>query len=62
MEIYSLRVDENVRCVKWTGMRSHYNPEELAAALLLDYARAGGDVPLDVINRALVVLGDGVGL
>ncbi len=29
-------------------MRSHYNPEELAAALLLDYARAGGDVPLDV--------------
>ncbi len=43
-------------------MRTHYNPEELAAALLLDYARAGGDVPLDVINRALVVLGDGVGL
>ena len=43
-------------------MRNHYNAEELQAALLLDYARAGGDVPIDVINRALVVLGDGVGL
>ena len=43
-------------------MRNHYNTEELQAALLLDYARAGGDVPIDLINRALVVLGDGVGL
>jgi len=43
-------------------VRTHYNPEELAAALLLDYARAGGDVPIDLINRALWVLGDGVGL
>ena len=43
-------------------MRAHYNHEELAAALLLDYARAGGDVPIDLINRALWVLGDGVGL
>lgn len=43
-------------------MRNHYNPEELQAALLLDYARAGGDVPIELINRALIVLGDGVGL
>ncbi len=43
-------------------MRNHYTVEELQAALLLDYARAGGDVPIDLINRALWVLGDGVGL
>ena len=42
-------------------MRSHYNAEELAAALILDYARAGGDVPESAINRALWVLGDLVG-
>lgn len=43
------------------GMRNHYNDEELAAALILDYARAGGDVPESAINRALWVLGDLVG-
>lgn len=43
-------------------MRNHYTVEELQAALLLDYARAGGDVLIDLINRALWVLGDGVGL
>ena len=42
-------------------MRSHYNAEELAAAHLLDYVRMGGDVPADDINRALWILGDGVG-
>ncbi len=43
-------------------MRNKYTTEELQAALLLDYVRVGGDVPLDLINRALWVLGDGVGL
>lgn len=42
-------------------MRAGYNAEELAAALILDFARAGGDVPLSAINRALWVLGDLVG-
>ena len=42
-------------------MRNHYNAEELAAALILDYARAGGDVPAAAITRALFVLGDLVG-
>ena len=43
-------------------MRNRYTVEELQAALLLDYVRVGGDVPVDLINRALWVLGDGVGL
>lgn len=43
-------------------MRNHYNDEELAAALILDYARAGGDVPLSAITRALYILGDTVGM
>lgn len=42
-------------------MRNKYNTEELEAALVLDYAKAGGDVPEAVINRALWVLGDLVG-
>lgn len=39
-------------------MRDGYNAEELAAAAVLDYVRAGGDVPVAAINRALWVLGD----
>ena len=42
-------------------MRENYNAEELAAAAVLDFVRAGGDVPQAVINRALLVLGDLVG-
>ena len=43
-------------------MRDHYNAEELAAALVLDDARAGGDVPESAVMRALWVLGDLVGV
>ena len=43
-------------------MRDHYNHEELEAARILDYARAGGDVPEGLITWALWTLGDGVGL
>jgi len=42
-------------------MRDKYNVEELAAAAVLDYVKAGGDVPESAINRALWVLGDLVG-
>jgi len=42
-------------------VRDRYNAEELAAALVLDYAKAGGDVPQSAITRALWVLGDLVG-
>lgn len=43
------------------SLREKYNDEELAAALILDFARAGGDVPVSAINRALWILGDLVG-
>lgn len=43
-------------------MRSHYNEEELEAARILDFARAGGDVPKSVITWSLWVLGDLVGV
>jgi hypothetical protein len=43
-------------------MRSHYNAEELEAAHILDLVRRGFDVPIEQIDRALWILGDGVGL
>lgn len=39
-------------------MRTHMNHEELEASRLLDFARAGGDVPATTITWALWVLGD----
>jgi len=43
-------------------MRNRMNNEELEASRLLDFARAGGDVPDTAITWALWTLGDLVGL
>ena len=43
-------------------MRSAYNPEELEAAKTLDMVRMGISVPDVVINRALFILGDLIGV
>lgn len=43
-------------------IRAHMNKEELRASLLLDFTLMGGDVPLVVVNWALWVLGDLVGV
>lgn len=42
-------------------MRDHMNPEERAAAQLLDAVRLGFEVPQADIDRALWILGDLVG-
>jgi len=42
-------------------MRNKYNHEELEAARILDFSRAGGGVPDSAITWALWVLGDLVG-
>jgi len=43
-------------------MRSSYNAEELEAAKTLDMVRLGISVPDEVVSRALLVLGDLVGM
>lgn len=43
-------------------LRDHCDDEELEAHRILDMVQAGVDVPISAINRALFVLGDGVGL
>jgi len=43
-------------------MREHMNFEELQASSILDYVRAGGDVPQSVVAWALWTLGDLVGV
>ena len=43
-------------------LRNHCNAEELEAHLILDLVKAGFDVPLHKVKRALFVLGDGVGI
>jgi hypothetical protein len=44
-------------------MRNHYNFEEKEAARILDLAKLGNeDITLDLINWALFVLGDAVGI
>ena len=43
-------------------MRNHYNHEELEAARILDFVRAGGDAPDSAITWALWVLGDFIGV
>lgn len=42
-------------------MRNLYNAEELEAARILDFVRAGGEVPESAITWALWTLGDLVG-
>ena len=42
-------------------MRNNYNHEELEASRILDYVRAGGQVPDTSITWALWILGDLVG-
>ena len=39
-------------------MRQHMNHEELEASRILDFAKAGGEVPDSTITGALWVLGD----
>ena len=39
-------------------MRQHMNHEELEASRILDFAKAGGEVPDSTITWALWVLGD----
>ena len=43
-------------------MRKHCNSEELQAHNILDQVKAGATVSQAAINRALFVLGDGVGI
>jgi hypothetical protein len=43
-------------------MRDHCNTEEQWAHAVLDAARLGLPISVDVINRALWVLGDAVGV
>lgn len=43
-------------------MREHCNDEELEAHNILDQVKAGATLSQAAINRALWVLGDGVGI
>lgn len=43
-------------------MRYHMNYEEAEASRILDLVRAGFDVPADLVNWCLWVLGDLVGV
>jgi DNA recombination-dependent growth factor C len=43
-------------------MRNHCDQEELEAHNILDQVKAGATVSQAAINRALFVLGDGIGL
>lgn len=42
--------------------RSHMNDEEKEAMHILDLVAAGEDIPLSVVNWALRITGDGIGL